>query len=176
MNIPAKLADRRTILKYMSELDVEARYAKLGSTTYPKHYMARTAYNDKTANALTKAIVDFLNNSGHLAERVRSEGRMVDNRKKYVDVLGQVKMIGSTKWIKSTSMNGTADVSATIGVNINGKFVGISAKWEVKMRDKQSEVQKSYESKVSDAGGHYFLVHNIEEFWQQYNQLIEFYN
>jgi len=175
MNTPAKSSDRKTILKYLSELDVEVRYARLGPTTYPKHYMARTTYNDKNANALTKAIVDFLNNSGHLAERVRSEGRMVDNRKKYVDVLGQVKTIGSTKWIKSTTMNGTADVSATIGVQINGKFVGISAKWEVKMRDKQSEVQKSYESKVNEAGGHYFLVHNIEEFWQQYHELLEQY-
>jgi hypothetical protein len=43
------------------------------------------------------------------------------------------------------------------------------------MRDKQSEVQKQYEQKVSTAGGHYYLVHSIEEFWQQYNELISSY-
>ena len=175
MNLPATNATKREILKYLSELDVERRYERLGPTTYPKHYMARTTYTDKTANGLTKAITDFLNNSGHLAERVRSEGRMIDGTRKVTDVLGHTKVIGSVKFIKSTSMNGTADVSATIGVEINGKFVGISAKWEVKMRDKQSEVQKQYEQKVSTAGGHYYLVHSIEEFWQQYNELIEKY-
>ena len=165
-------ANRKAILQYIQELDVENRYARLGNTTYPRHYMARTSYTDKTANGLTKCIVDFLNLSGHQAERVRSEGRMIDGTRKVTDVLGHTKVIGSVKYIKSSSQNGTADISATIGVELNGRKLGVSAKWEVKMRDKQSEAQKKYEQMVAYAGGYYFLVHSIEEFWEQYNTVL----
>lgn len=172
---PPHDAKRSVLLKYLAEIDVERRYERLGNTTYPKHYMARTTYTDKTANGLTKCIVDFLNNVGHQAERIRSEGRMIDERKTYVDAIGQTRQIGSVKYIKSSSQNGTADISATIGVELAGKRIGISVKWEVKMRDKQSENQKKYEQMVEQAGGHYFLVHSIEEFWEQYNWLLNEY-
>ena len=59
-------------------------------------------FSDKTANGLTKCIIEFLTLSGHFAERVNSMGRMLDKRETYTDVLGQKKTVGSMKYIPST--------------------------------------------------------------------------
>lgn len=155
----------------LTELEAKQRHAK--NPFFPFAYLARTKYTDKTANGLTKCIVDFLNLSGHQAERIRSEGRMVDNTKQYTDILGHRKTIGSIKYIKASSQNGTADISATIKVNVMGQIVGIACKWEVKMRDKQSDAQKQYEARITEAGGKYFLVHNWKEFFSQYQSVLD---
>lgn len=161
-------------IKDLIELEARERHARV-CPSMPFAYVARTKYTDKTANGLTRCIVDFLNLSGHQAERIRSEGRMIDNTKTYTDVLGNTKRIGSVRYIKSSSQNGTADISATVRVYIAGQPVGISCKWEVKMRDKQSDAQAQYEAKVSDAGGLYFLVHSWVEFWEQYKSVLNKY-
>jgi hypothetical protein len=155
----------------LTELEARSRHAK--NPTFPFDYLARTKYTDKTANGLTKCIDDFLNLSGHMSERIRSEGRMIDNTKIVTDVLGHRKTIGSVKWIKSSSTNGTADISATLKVKISGRDVPISCKWEVKMRDKQSEAQKKYQSRVERSAGYYFLVHNWIEFQEQYQSVLD---
>lgn len=158
-------------LKDLTELEAQARHAK--NPSFPFAYLARTKYTDKTANGLTKCIVDFLNLSGHQAERIRSEGRMIDNTKQVTDVLGHRKTIGSVKYIKASSQNGTADISATVQVQVMGRPLGIACKWEVKMRDKQSEAQARYERSITDAGGKYFIVHNWSEFWEQYQSVLD---
>ena len=158
-------------LTELSELEAKHRHTKTPSM--PFHYMARTKYTDKTANGLTKCIVDFLNLSGHQAERIRSEGRMIDNTRIVTDVLGHSKKIGSVQYIKSSSQNGTADISATVQVYVMGRPLGIACKWEVKMRDKQSEAQAKYEQAVTTAGGKYFLVHNWIEFQEQYQSVLD---
>ena len=158
-------------LTELSELEAKHRHTKTPSM--PFHYMARTKYTDKTANGLTKCIVDFLNLSGHQAERIRSEGRMIDNTRIVTDVLGHSKKIGSVQYIKSSSQNGTADISATVQVFVMGRALGIACKWEVKMRDKQSEAQAKYEQAVTTAGGKYFLVHNWIEFQEQYQSVLD---
>lgn len=62
-------------------------------------------------------------------------GRMVDDRKTYIDVIGRYKTIGSVKWVKGTSTAGTADISATIA--------GRSVKIEIKIgADRQSHSAK----------------------------------
>jgi hypothetical protein len=155
----------------LSELEARSRHAK--NPTFPFNYLARTKYTDKTANGLTKCIVDFLNLSGHQAERIRSEGRMIDNTRIVTDVLGHSKKIGSVQYIKSSSQNGTADISATVQVFVMGRSLGIACKWEVKMRDKQSEAQAKYEQAVTTAGGKYFLVHNWAEFMGQYESVLK---
>lgn len=162
-------------LRELSELEAKERHARV-CPSMPFAYVARTSYTDRTANGLTKCIVDFLNLSGHQAERIRSEGRMIDNTKTYTNVLGQTRKIGSVQWIKSSSQNGTADISATVRVVIAGQPVGISAKWEVKMRDKQFQAQAQYEAKVSDAAGKYFLVHSWQEFLAQYEAVLSEWN
>ena len=149
--------DSRALMLELSELDLARRQAKL---TIPIRYPAMTKYSDKTAGGLTKCICDYLNNTGHQAERIRSEGRMVDGTSKYTDVLGHTRVIGSVKFIKSSSQNGTADISATIR--------GRSDKIEVKIgKDRQSEAQSAYQCKVEQAGGVYVIARSYKE-WREW--------
>jgi hypothetical protein len=129
----------------------------------PEYARCTKSYNDRTANGLTRCIIDFLNFSGHLAERINSTGRPIDNTKIVKDVLGSQRRIGSMRWIKGTGQKGTADISATINSR--------SVKIEVKMKDRQSEDQKKYEEQVIRAGGLYWIVRSFEEFLTYYNEL-----
>jgi hypothetical protein len=118
-------------------------------------------YSDKTANQLTRAIIDFLRFSGWQSERINCTGKMIDNTKVITDTLGDKRSIGSVKWLPTSGQKGTADVSATI----NGRSVKI----EIKMKDRQSLDQKRYEEQVIRAGGLYWLVRSFEEFLDFYN-------
>lgn len=122
--------------------------------------MPKVKYTDKTANGLTKCIVDWINLNGGQAERISNTGRYIDNKKIVTDVLGIRRQIGSGQYIKGTGTNGTADISATI----NGRSVKI----EVKMKDKQSDAQKRYQESIESAGGQYWIAHDFGEFIFQY--------
>ena len=132
--------------------------------SFPINAIPVPKYTDKTANGLTKCVIDFLNLSGHQAERISSMGRMIDKRKKSTDVLGRERIIGSLTYIKGTSTNGTADISSII----NGKSVKI----EIKIgKDRQSEAQKKYQQATEKAGGIYLITTNFDEFMEQYKKL-----
>jgi len=146
-------------LKELSLAHSRTRYPDL-----PEYARCTRSYNDRTANGLTKCIIDFLTFSGWQAERINSTGRPIDNTKIITDVLGSKRRIGSMKWIPGTGTKGTADISATI----NGR----SCKIEVKMKDRQSEDQKRYEEQVIRAGGLYWIVRSFEEFLNKYNGLV----
>lgn len=119
-------------------------------------------YSDRTANGLTKCIIDFINLTGGQAERINNTGRQIDNRITVQDVLGNTKTIGSIKWIKGTGKNGTSDISATIQ--------GKSVKVEVKIgKDKQSHKQKEYQQHIERSGGFYFIAKDFESFLSWYN-------
>ncbi len=123
-------------------------------------------YTDKTANGLTRCIIDFLTFSGWQAERISNTGRMIDRRRMYRDILGRKKQIGSMEWAKGTGAPGTADVSATIA--------GRSVKIEVKIgRDRQSKAQSSYQKKIEASGGVYFIAANMNEFLTWYQEQFE---
>lgn len=118
-------------------------------------------YSDKTANGLTRCIIDFLTFSGWQAERITNTGRMIDRRRTYTDVLGHKKQIGSMEWVKGTGTAGTADISATIA--------GRSVKIEVKIgRDRQSTAQSIYQKKIEASGGIYFIATNMQDFLERY--------
>lgn len=118
-------------------------------------------YNDKTANGLTKCIIDFLTFSGWQAERISNTGRIIDRRRTYTDVLGHKKQIGSMEWAKGSGTAGTADVSATIA--------GRSVKIEIKIgRDRQSEAQSDYQKKIEASGGLYYIASNMPDFIEWY--------
>lgn len=128
----------------------------------PTHARCAPKYNDKTANGLTKCIIDFINLSGGFAERINNTGRQIDKRTTYTDVIGNTKTIGSINWIKGTGTNGTADISATIK--------GLSIKVEVKIgTDKQSEAQKEYQLKTERSGGIYFIAKDFDSFYNWFN-------
>jgi F0F1-type ATP synthase alpha subunit len=109
-------------------------------------------------------VIDYINLSGGQAERISNTGRYIDESRIVTDVLGNRKKIGSGKYIKGTGTNGTADISAT--------FKGKSIKIEIKMKDKQSEVQKEYQQAIERAGGIYFICHNFEEFLDKFNTFV----
>lgn len=121
-------------------------------------------YTDKTANGLTRAIIDFLRFNGHQAERINCTGRPVDNTKIIEDILGDFRRVGSVKWLPTSGQKGTSDISAVI----HGRAVKI----EVKIRDRQSADQKSYQLTIEKAGGVYWLVRSFDEFLNYYNELI----
>lgn len=156
-----------TPLQQLTELDWKIRCA---NTRMRPDYVVKTKFSDKTANALTKSIIAWINLNGYQAERISTTGRWIDNSKIVTDVLGNRKKIGSGKYIKGTGTNGSADISAIIK-SLNGTV--IPWKIEVKMKDKQSEAQKRYEEHIMKAGGHYSIVHNFDEFMEQYNFLLQ---
>jgi len=123
----------------------------------PLNYIPLFKYTDKTANGLTRCIIDYLTLHGYQAERISTTGRMVDNTKNYTNVLGITKQLGSKKWIKGSGTKGSADISATIK--------GKSVKIEVKIgKDRQSEHQKAYQQSIENSGGLYLIATSFEQF------------
>ena len=132
----------------------------------PEYALPKTEYNERSANGLTRCILDFLNLSGYQAERINTMGRMLDNRKTYTDVIGRTKTIGSTKYIPTTGTKGSADISATI----NGRSVKIEVKWKA---DRQSADQKAYQEQVERAGGVYYIAKDFDSFYAWFNEFIK---
>jgi len=123
----------------------------------PDYARSTPKYTDKTANGLTKCIIDWCLFSGFFAERTGNEGRTIDTRKSYINSVGQTKTIGSVKRIPSSGTKGTSDIKAVI----NGRMVAI----EVKIgKDRQSEAQKNYQMKIETSGGLYWIVKSLEDF------------
>ena len=124
----------------------------------------RPVYSDKTANGLTKMVIDWITLNGGQAERISNMGRYIDSSKVVTNVLGQRMKIGSGKFIPGAGTNGTADISAIVK--------GRSVKIEVKMKDKQSDAQKKYQESVERAGGIYYIVRSFDEFIDKYYSLL----
>lgn len=148
------------ILKQLKLAETKKTYPSV-----PDHALQVPSYSDGSANGLTKCIIDFLNLSGHFAERHSNEGRVIDTRKTYTDVVGRVKTIGSIKRIKSSQVKGTSDIKATI----NGRMVAIEVKFG---NDRQSEAQKEYQQRVERAGGEYWIAKDFEGFYNKYLEFV----
>jgi hypothetical protein len=132
----------------------------------PKYAISAPKYDDKTANGLTKCIIEFLQLSNHQAERINTMGRPIDNRKQVTDVIGRTKTIGSMTWGKSTATKGSADISATIQ--------GRSVKIEVKIgADRQSQDQKIYQDNIEKSGGQYWIAKNFDDFIKKYDDFLD---
>ena len=121
-------------------------------------------FSDKTANGLTKCIIEFLTLQGWQAERINTMGRVIDSRKTYTDIIGRQKVIGSTKYIPTTGTIGSADISATVK--------GFSIKIEVKIQDQQSENQKKYQESIEKSGGQYWLVRSFDQFYERFHNFM----
>jgi hypothetical protein len=144
------------ILNQLRASEINSRCPNVPEFAIPLKY-----YSDKTSNGLTRCIIDYVIYNGGQAERISSEGRVIDTRKSYTNVIGQVKTIGSIKRIKTSAQRGTADISACVN--------GLSLKVEVKIgRDRQSEVQKAYQKSIEKAGGFYFIAKTFQEFYDWY--------
>jgi hypothetical protein len=148
-------------LKLLRELAIA--HSKALYPTMPEYARCIRTYNPRTANGLTKCIIDWLRFNGHQAERINCTGKMIDNTKVMTDVLGDRRTIGSVKWLPTSGQRGTADVSAVIRSR--------AVKIEVKMKDRQSPDQAEYQKQVEAAGGVYWICHSFDEFLSYYNEL-----
>ncbi|WP_154859234.1 hypothetical protein [Cyclobacterium xiamenense] len=124
-------------------------------------------FQDRTANELTQAIIQFFRLQGGIAERINSMGRQVDNTKTYTDpITGARRSIGSVEWVRGTSTEGTADISATV--------FGLSVKVEVKIgNDRQSDAQKQYQKRIEQAGGIYIIARSFDGFLHEFFRAID---
>ena len=151
-------------MKELTQLALKAKRAKYPSL--PEYALTVPRYTDKTANGMTKAIIDYLKFEGWQAERISVTGRYIDQSRTYVDILGHHKKIGSGKWIPTSGQKGTADISATIK--------GRSVKIEIKIgKDKQSNDQLTYQKQVEDAGGVYFIARDWKGFIDWYKTIAD---
>jgi len=133
--------------KLLSELDIAYKLKKYPSVS--QKYIASHHYTDKTANGLTKMILDYIKFSGGFAERINSFGI-------YDVKLGRFRPSGSRK--------GTADISAT--------FKGKSLKIEVKVNgDRMSDAQRRYADEVTAAGAAYFVATDFNSFYSWFENL-----
>jgi hypothetical protein len=150
-------------LDKLKELALEE--SRRRSPNFPEYARVIHKYTDKTANGLTKCIIDYIKFSGGYAERISVTGRYIDNSKVVEDVIGRKRKIGSGQYIPSSMQKGSADISAVV----QSKTVKI----EVKIgKDRQSEDQKKYQSDIERAGGYYIIVRDFADFLTQYESLI----
>jgi hypothetical protein len=156
-NLPYK---KSFAVKQLEAMANDAARAKNPNT--PPEWLAPRKYSDNSANNSTRCIIDFLNFSGWQAERINNTGRQIDTRQTFTDVTGRSRTIGSSKWIKGTGTNGTADISATI----KGRSVKIEVKYG---RDVQSEAQRAYQYHIEQSGGLYLIASSFEQFLSWYN-------
>ncbi len=145
-----------TALQTLHDLALQHKCA--ASPTFPRKYIPKPKFTDKNSNGLIKCVIAFSRLQGCQAERISVEGRVLDGRKTFQDVVGFQRTIGTVKRIKSSSQVGSADVSAII----NGRSVKI----EVKVgKDRQSPAQKQYQRQVEAAGGIYLLISSFQQFY-----------
>ena len=128
--------------------------------SYPRNAVVRTCYNDTTANGLTRLIIDYCKYHDWHAERINTQGRVIDDRREVTDVLGHRRTIGSVKRIPTAGMKGSADIHIL--------KAGRAVFCEVKIgRDRQSEAQKEFQRSVEASGGLYIIVRDFDDFLNQ---------
>jgi hypothetical protein len=132
----------------LSRLSIERK-----STQYPNvppHYLLKPQYSDKTANELTKCILDYIQLLGGYAVRINTQGQ-------YNEKLQQ--------WTKGTTARGTADIHACI----EGRHFSI----EVKVgKDRMSQYQLEVRQQVEQASGYYYVASTFPAFYEWLNNLI----
>lgn len=132
---------------------------KVADSSMPPHTVPPCKYKESSANELTKVVIAYLQHHGAQAERISVEGRVIDRRKTYTDVLGVTRTVGSVDRIKASGTKGSADISCTFPITIAGQRVGLSLKIEIKFRkDMQSDKQKEYQFTITESGGRYYIV------------------
>lgn len=149
----------------VKQLEAELLQKKrLKYPSIPEECLAPITHTDKTANGLTRCIVEFIKLRGGQAERINTMGRPIDRRTTYTDVVGLRRAIGNVEWVKGTGTVGSADISATIK--------GRSVKIEVKIgADRQSESQKKYQVDIEQAGGIYVVAKDFTSFVEWYRKM-----
>ena len=133
--------------------------------SFPIKYLTDYKNTDNSTNGLTKCVVDFLNYSGHFAERINNTGRFIAGVK--IDE-GHAKYQTNGKWIKGTGVNGRADISAKI--KLHQHQFAIPVEIEIKYaKDRMSDAQKEYQSAMFNVGTVYIVVRDFDMFIEWYD-------
>jgi len=141
-------------LDYLKQLAIEDNRKR--HPDFPDSFRPAKVYKTSTANGLTKAVVDFLNYSGHFATRINNQGTWVSDKFKK----------GGGFYRPSTQVKGIADIDSLI----KGYKVAI----EIKIgSDRESEAQKDYQAKIERAGGYYWIVKDFDQFYILYTNFVE---
>lgn len=117
----------------------------------PDYAIVTPKYEDKTANGLTRCIIDFINSQdGCRCYRTPNEGVM--------------RIDGNGKAFRATSsmQNGFSDVVACVW----GRFVALEIKTP---NDRQNEVQKEFQRQIENARGYYVIVRDFKGFLEWFN-------
>jgi hypothetical protein len=143
---------------------LELEVLKQKSPSMPVNYIPLTAWNDNSANALTKCVIAWIQFMGGQAERISSQGQYREGKKIPVGsgIMAHTKQLPG-KWTPGQSTKGTADISATI----RGRSVKIEVKYG---KDRQSDAQKEYQAAIERAGGVYIIVRDFDSFVEWYEQ------
>jgi len=115
----------------------------------PAHAGIKSKYDDRTANGLTRCVVDFLKFSGHFATRLSSTGLYREDLKKFVPSAQRV---------------GLPDVLACV----DGRYYAV----EVKVgRDRLSDEQKKAIEDLRRAGAYVFVANTFQGFLEWFTAL-----
>ena len=154
-------------LAILNAMIIEYKKAKYGPDQPGLEYNSMKC---NSANSLTQCIKKFLTLKGHQCERISTSGRVIDQSKLVTNVLGHQYRIGSSKYIPGTSTRGSADLSAIVKTT-----AGVVIPWKIEIKwgkDTWKKDQKEYAKEIIAAGGHYSIVRDLDDFLQQYQQLI----
>jgi hypothetical protein len=130
----------------------------------------------QTTNNITTAIVNFLDNEGHKAMRVNTQGQFEQitpksfNYMKLVGVCELAKMYGYVvgKWRKSNSTEGVSDVLCSL--KPIGKFFAIEVKFGA---DRTNAAQKDFLKNICDTGGITYIAQDYQSFLDFYNNTVK---
>ncbi|GAB3953296.1 hypothetical protein GCM10028805_36710 [Spirosoma harenae] len=128
-------------------IELKALYLQERYSNFPAHARPKPKYEDRTANGLTRCILDFIKFSGGFATRIQSQGQYRPG-------------VGGRKgtYTYGTTRKGTADVHAIL----NGLHLII----EVKVgKDRMSDAQRQTQADIQRAGGHYFVARSFQDFY-----------
>lgn len=129
------------------------------------HYTPPLYPKIETANGLTTAIINHLKFTGNYGNRINVAGRMIGG----ITKTESGATFNDRRWIKSSTKKGTEDIDAILFKN--------PVKFEVKVgRDKQSEKQQEHQKKIERAGGKYFIVRTMEDYFEIFDRLERIYN
>ncbi|MBO0937866.1 VRR-NUC domain-containing protein [Fibrella sp. HMF5335] len=117
--------------------------------TLPPHARIKAKYSDKSANDLTRCIVDFFTYSGHFATRLQSVGTYREDLKKFVG---------------SQQRRGLPDVFAVV----HGRAVHV----EIKVgKDQLSNDQKEAIADLQKSGAAVYVARDFQGFFDWFNSL-----
>ena len=141
---------RKTI--YNEVINKKIEMDRIKHPSFPDYARVVPKYSDKTANSLTKAILDTINYTQKcFAFRVNVSGIPIHDNN------------AITKF-RPAPTKGISDIIACI----RGKYYS----FEIKVgRDIQSEVQKTFQQKVESSEGRYYIIRSYDEFFKIFNAI-----